>query len=46
MAEEFIMTQEGYDEAKERLKYLQTEKIFGSFNDYFNNFFARFTFNI
>ena len=26
MAEEFIMTQEGYDEAKERLKYLQTEK--------------------
>ena len=26
MAEEFIMTQEGYDEARERLKYLQTEK--------------------
>lgn len=26
MAEEFIMTQKGYDEAVERLKYLQTEK--------------------
>ena len=26
MAEEFIMTQKGYDEAKERLRYLQTEK--------------------
>ena len=26
MAEEFIMTQEGYDEAVERLRYLQTEK--------------------
>lgn len=26
MSEEFIMTQKGYDEAKERLKYLQTEK--------------------
>ena len=26
MAEEFIMTQKGYDEAAERLKYLQTQK--------------------
>ena len=26
MAEEFIMTQKGYDEAVERLRYLQTEK--------------------
>ena len=26
MAEEFIMTQKGYDEAVARLKYLQTEK--------------------
>ena len=26
MAEEFIMTQKGYDEAVERLKYLQTQK--------------------
>ncbi|HIY77835.1 MAG TPA: transcription elongation factor GreA [Candidatus Borkfalkia excrementavium] len=26
MAEEFIMTQKGYDEAKEYLNYLQTEK--------------------
>ena len=26
MAEEFIMTQKGYDEAVERLRYLQTQK--------------------
>ena len=26
MAEEFIMTQKGYDEARERLTYLQTQK--------------------
>lgn len=26
MSEEFIMTQKGYDEAVEKLKYLQTEK--------------------
>ena len=26
MAEEFVMTQKGYDEAIEKLKYLQTEK--------------------